>query len=114
MAQARYSNPKAATRKIRSGSAQKEKAGNIKGRDFGYALAIRSCEGVNSVESCTITALDVITAFAVQTPTPPRRASRFFSGLLVLRVAPPNGSLSLLRIDSVYLINPFDRRRRAR
>jgi len=53
-------------------------AGNIKGRDFGYALAALSCEGVNSVESCTITALDVITAFAVQTPTAPRRVSRFF------------------------------------
>ena len=35
-------------------------------------------------------------------------------GYTLLQVAPPNGSLSLLRIDSVYLINPFDRRRRAR
>ena len=49
-----------------------------KGRDIGYALATSSCEGANSVESCTITALDVITAFAVLTPAAPRRACRFF------------------------------------
>ena len=36
-----------------------------KGRDLGYALAANSCEGVDRVESCTITALDAITAFAV-------------------------------------------------
>lgn len=39
-----------------------------KGRDIGYALAANSCEGVYSVESCTITALDVISAFAVPDP----------------------------------------------
>ena len=49
-----------------------------KGRDLGYALAASSCEGVNSVESCTITAFDVITAFAVLTPAAPRRAAGFF------------------------------------
>ena len=32
-------------------------AGKIKGCDIGYALAIRSCEGANSVETCTVTAL---------------------------------------------------------
>jgi hypothetical protein len=41
---------------------------NRKGRDIGYALAANSCEGVNNVESCTITAFDVITAFAVPNP----------------------------------------------
>ncbi len=51
---------------------------NRKGRDIGYALAARSCEGANSVEACTVTAPDAITAFAVQTPTAPRRVSRFF------------------------------------
>jgi len=49
-----------------------------KGRDLGYALAASSCEGVNGVESCTITAFDVITAFAVLTPAAPRRAAGFF------------------------------------
>jgi hypothetical protein len=42
--------------------------GNRKGRDIGYALAASSCEGANNVESCTITAFDVITAFAVPYP----------------------------------------------
>ena len=36
-----------------------------KGCDIGYALAISSCEGANSVEARTVTALDAITAFAV-------------------------------------------------
>jgi hypothetical protein len=49
-----------------------------KGRDIGYALAIRSCERANSVESCTITALDVITAFAVLTPAESSQTSRIF------------------------------------
>ena len=49
-----------------------------KGRDIGYALAARSCEEANSVESCTITALDVITAFAVPDPGESSQTSRFF------------------------------------
>ena len=43
-------------------------ARNGKGCDFGYALAVNSCEGAGDVESCTITAFDVITAFAVPYP----------------------------------------------
>jgi len=39
-----------------------------KGCDFGYALADNSCEGALSVDACTVTALDVITAFAVPNP----------------------------------------------
>jgi hypothetical protein len=31
--------------------------GKGKGCDFGYALAVSSCEGANSVETCTVTAL---------------------------------------------------------
>jgi hypothetical protein len=41
---------------------------NGKGCDFGYALAANSCEGVTSVDACTVTALDAITAFAVPNP----------------------------------------------
>jgi hypothetical protein len=41
---------------------------NSKGCDIGYALAISSCEEANSVEACTVTALDAITAFAVPNP----------------------------------------------
>ncbi len=29
---------------------------NRKGRDFGYALTVSSCEGANSVDACTVTA----------------------------------------------------------
>ena len=40
----------------------------LKGCDIGYGLAANSCEGVNSVDACTVTALDAITAFAVPDP----------------------------------------------
>ena len=49
-----------------------------KGRDIGYALAASFCEEAHSVESCTITAFDVITAFAVLTPATSRNAAGFF------------------------------------
>ena len=39
-----------------------------KGCDIGYALAANSCEGVNNVDACTVTALDATTAFAVPDP----------------------------------------------
>ncbi|HET9789735.1 MAG TPA: hypothetical protein VFR08_00375 [Candidatus Angelobacter sp.] len=41
---------------------------NSKGCDIGYALAASSCEGVNSVDACTVTASDVIAAFATSGP----------------------------------------------
>ncbi|GEM_PF-1984140 len=44
---------------------------NSKGCDIGYALAANSCEGVNNVDACTVTALDAITAFAVPDPNLP-------------------------------------------
>ena len=68
-----------------------------KGCDIGYALAASSCEGANCVESCTVTALDAITAFAVPKPQLPLAGPSVFSGLAALRVAPPSRSLSLLR-----------------
>jgi hypothetical protein len=49
-----------------------------KGCDIGYALAISSCEEANSVDVCTVTASDAITAFAVPNPNTPRRAVGFF------------------------------------
>jgi hypothetical protein len=42
--------------------------GKGKGCDIGYGLATSSCEGANSVDACTVTALDAITAFAVPDP----------------------------------------------
>jgi hypothetical protein len=52
--------------------------GKGKGCDIGYALATSSCEGANSVEARTITALDAITAFAVPNPNCPSLSRRFF------------------------------------
>jgi len=52
--------------------------GKGKGCDIGYALATNSCEGANSVETCTVTALDAITAFAVPNPNSSSQSRRFF------------------------------------
>jgi len=49
-----------------------------KGCDIGYALAVTSCEGANNVETCTVTALDAITAFAVPNPNSSSQSRRFF------------------------------------
>ena len=43
------------------------------------------CERAYSVDTCTVAALDAIAAFASQTPTPPRRVSRFFQVWLPYR-----------------------------
>jgi hypothetical protein len=88
-------------------------AGNKKGCEVGYALAAGSCERANSVEACTVAALDVITAFAVPNPNCSSQSQSVFSGLVALQVAPPSRSLSLLRIDKFYFANPFDRRRQS-
>jgi len=61
-----------------------------KGCDIGYALAANSCEGANSVEACTVTAFDAITAFAVPNPNCSSQRQSVFSGLAALRVAPPS------------------------
>jgi hypothetical protein len=60
---------------------------NRKGRDFGYALAAGSCEGANCVESCTITTLDAITAFAVPNPNCSSQSQSVFSGSDAFQVA---------------------------
>ncbi len=74
-----------------------ETANNRKGCDFGYAPAANSCEGVNSVDACTVTALDAITAFAVPNPDGHLAKPSVFSGLVFRQVAPPNRSPSLLQ-----------------
>jgi hypothetical protein len=63
-----------------------EKLGKGKGCDIGYVLAISSCEGVNSVETCTVTALDAITAFAVPTPNYSSQSRRFFQVWPLIRL----------------------------
>jgi hypothetical protein len=76
-------------------------AEKIKGRDIGYALAASSCEGANSVEACTITALDVITAFAVPNPNGFSQSPSVFSGLVALQVALLSRSPSLVRTGKI-------------
>jgi hypothetical protein len=63
---------------------------NRKGRDIGYALAAGSCEEANSVEACTVTAPDAITAFAVPNLNYPSQGSRFVQVWLPQRVTPPS------------------------
>ena len=74
---------------------------NRKGCDIGYALAANSCEGVNRVDACTVTALDAITAFTVPNPNCSSQIQSVFSGLAALQVALYRRSLSLLRIGKV-------------
>jgi len=57
-----------------------------KGCDIGYALATSSCEGVDNVDACTVTALDAITAFTVPNPNYPSQSCRFFQVWLLLRL----------------------------
>ena len=85
--------------------------GNGKGCDIGYAPAISSCEEAHSVDTCTVAALDVITAFAVPYPNCSSQNQSVFSGLVALQVALSNRSLSLLRSGKCYFANPFSRRR---
>ena len=83
---------------------------NRKGCDIGYGLAANSCEGVNSVDACTVTALDAITAFAVPNPDGTSQDSRFFrvwcpAGHPARLITQPTSDWQLLEA------NPFSRRR---
>jgi|SRR5579864_2268650 len=75
---------------------------NGKGCDIGYAPATSFCEEANSVDTCTVAALDVITAFAVPNPNGPSQDSSVFSGLDALQVALSGLSPSLLRTGEFY------------
>src|SRR5262249_52283134 len=85
---------------------------NRKGCDLGYAPAFCSCERTYSVDTCTVAALDAITAFAVPNPNCPSQSQSVFSGLVALQVALKSRSPSLLRTDKFYFANPFSRRRK--
>ena len=72
-----------------------------KGCDIGYALAVNSCEEAASVDACTVTALDAITAFAVPNPNCSSQSQSVFSGLVARPVTLSSRSPSLLRIGNV-------------
>ena len=74
-------------------------ATNSKGCDIGYAPSASSCEGAHSLDTCTVTALDAITAFAVPDPNSSSQSLSVFSGLGVLRITSSDKPLSLLRIS---------------
>jgi hypothetical protein len=84
---------------------------NGKGCDIGYVPAISSYEEANSVDTCTVAALDAITAFAVPNPNCSSQKQSVFSGLVALQVTLRSGSLSLLQTGKFDFANPFSRRR---
>ena len=87
-------------------------ATNSKGCDIGYALAANSCEGVNNVDACTVTALDATTAFAVPDPTCPSQGLSVFSGPGVHWIAPLNLTTQSTSDQPLFILtNPFDRQR---
>jgi hypothetical protein len=82
-------------------------AGNGKGCDFGYALAIGSCERAHSVEACTVTALDAITAFAVPNPNYPSQGRRFFQVWLLIGSPRRADHSAYFGLAKFYLSQPF-------
>jgi hypothetical protein len=59
------------------------------------------------VDACTVTTLDVITAFAVPNLNCPSQAQSIFSGLAASRVAPLDLSLSHFGLATIYFCQPF-------
>jgi hypothetical protein len=81
--------------------------GKGKGCDIGYALAISSCEGANSVEACTVTALDAITTFAVPNPNCPSQSRRFFQVWLLFGLPRRVDHSAYFGLAKFYLSQPF-------
>jgi hypothetical protein len=78
-----------------------------KGCDIGYALAASSCEGAHSVEACTVTALDAITAFAVPNPNSSSQSSRFFQVWLPFGSPRRANHSAYFGLAKFYLSQPF-------
>src|SRR5208337_2820527 len=78
-----------------------------KGCDIGYALATNSCEGANSVETCTVTALDAITAFAVPNPNFSSQSRRFFQVWLLVELPRRADHSAYFGLAKFYLSQPF-------
>jgi hypothetical protein len=78
-----------------------------KGCDIGYALATSSCEGANSVDACTVTALDAITAFAVPNPNSSSQSRRFFQVWLLFGLPRRADHSAYFGLAKFYLSQPF-------
>jgi hypothetical protein len=89
------------------GSVRTRTLGKGKGCDIGYALAISSCEGPNSVETCTVTALDAITAFAVPNPNSSSQSRRFFQVWLLFGLPRRADHSAYFGLAKFYLSQPF-------
>jgi hypothetical protein len=83
------------------------KATKGKGCDIGYALAASSCEGANSVEACTVTALDAITAFAVPNPNFSSQSHRFFQVRMPVELPLRADHSAYFGLAKFYLSQPF-------
>jgi hypothetical protein len=90
-----------------------DSTGKGKGCDIGYALAISSCEGANSVEACTVTALDAITAFAVPNPNCPSQSRRFFQVWLPVGLPRHADHSAYFGLAKFYFSQPFQPSTRA-
>ncbi len=78
-----------------------------KGCDIGYALAVGSCEGANSVDACTVTASDAITAFAVPNPNCSSQSRRFFQVWLLFGLPRRADHSAYFGLAKFYLSQPF-------
>jgi len=85
---------------------------NWKGRDIGYALAANSCEGVNRVDACTVTAPWCDHCFRSPKPQLILAEPSVLCGLVAQQVTSSGWSPSLLRVGKFYFAVPFDRRRK--
>ena len=81
--------------------------GKGKGCDIGYALAASSCEGANSVEARTVTALDAITAFTVPNPNSSSQSRRFFQVWLLFGLPRRADHSAYFGLAKFYLSQPF-------
>ena len=78
-----------------------------KGCDIGYALAANSCEGALSVDACTVTALDAITAFAVPNPNYSSQISRFFQVRMPVELPLRANHSAYFGLAKFYFSQPF-------
>jgi hypothetical protein len=86
----------------REGTLEKDK-----GCDIGYALAINSCEEANSVDACTVTASDAITAFAVPNPNYSSQSRWFFQVWLLFGLPRRTDHSAYFGLANFYLSQPF-------
>jgi hypothetical protein len=84
---------------------------NIKGCDIGYVPDADSGEGANDVETCTVTALDAITAFAVPNPGSRSHNCRFFRVWRSVGSPRRTDHPAYFGLATYQEANPFSRRR---